>query len=57
METISLHLSALSPVEAAALAVAVVALVVTLATYRRPVATLNEKAVRDAGLAPQEAQR
>ena len=47
----------LSPVEAGALALAVIALAVAAATYRRPVVTLNERSVRDAGLTVEEARR
>ena len=51
---------ALSPVEAGALVVLAIAVVVAASTYRRhsgPALTLNERNVRDAGLTVEEARR
>ena len=57
LEALRLALSHLSPVEAVALTVAMVALVVSAATIRRQPLTLNDRNVRDAGLTPGEARR
>jgi len=57
LEALRLALLSLSPVEAGALALAVIALAVAAATYRRPVVTLNERAVAEAGLTVEEARR
>ena len=57
LEALRLALSHLSPVEAGALALAVIALAVAAATYRRPVVTLNERNLVDAGLTVEEARR
>ncbi|GAA0972891.1 hypothetical protein Q7689_00040 [Nocardiopsis tropica] len=57
LEALRLALFSLSPVEACALVALAIALAVTLVSYRRPVVTLNERSVRDAGLTVEEARR
>ncbi|GAA1454231.1 hypothetical protein [Nocardiopsis tropica] len=47
LEALRPALSSLSPVEVCALVALAIALVVTLATFRRPVVTLNERAVAE----------
>jgi len=54
LEALRLALFSLSPVEAGALALTVIALAVAAATYRRPVVTLNERNAIDAGLTVEE---
>lgn len=57
-ETVRLALASLSPVEAAALTLAVVVLFVVVARFpRRPVVSLNERNAAEAGLAPREVTR
>ncbi|WP_433701728.1 hypothetical protein [Nocardiopsis sp. CA-288880] len=47
LEAFRLALFSLSPVEVCALVALAIAFVVTLATFRRPVVTLNERAVAE----------